>query len=97
MMPPTREALRLLKTECFSCHNQGKKKGGLVLTARERLLEGGDAGAVVVPGKPEQSLLTKVLLEGSDPHMPPKKQLTDAQIKILRDWIRMAWAGMRPF
>ena len=80
--------MRLLKTECFACHNQEKKKGGLVLTSRERLLEGGDDGTVVVPGKPESSLLVKALLKDADPHMPPKKQLADAQIKVIRDWIK---------
>ena len=85
--------MRLLKTECFTCHNQEKKKGGLVLTSRTRLLEGSDDGAVVVPGKPDSSLLAKVLVKDADPHMPPKKQLTDAQIKMIREWIKggLAW------
>ncbi len=89
----TRAVMRLLKAECFVCHNQEKKKGGLVLTSRERLLEGGDDGAVVMPGKPEASLLAKALVKDADPHMPPKKQLTDEQIKIVRDWIKggLAW------
>ena len=81
-------AMRLLKAECFSCHNGEKHKGGLVLSTRERLIEGGDSGAVVVPGKPDASLLAKVLSKDADPHMPPKKQLTDAQVKVLRDWIK---------
>jgi WD40 repeat protein len=81
-------AMRLLKAECFACHNQEKKKGGLVLTSRERLLEGGDSGLVVVPGKLEESSLARVLLKDADPHMPPKRQLTDAQIKVVREWIR---------
>jgi hypothetical protein len=48
---------------------------------------------VVVPGKPESSRLAKALLRDSDPHMPPKKQLPDAQTKIIRDWIKggVAW------
>src|SRR5688572_15588356 len=81
-------AMRLLKAECFSCHSQEKKKGGLVLTSRDRLLEGGDTGVVVVPGKPDGSLLAKLLAKEADPHMPPKKQLADAQIRIIRDWIK---------
>src|SRR5882672_8802581 len=81
-------AMRLLKAECFSCHNQEKKKGGLVLTSRDRLIEGGDDGVVAVPGKPEGSLLAKAVLKDADPHMPPKKQLTDGQIKVIREWIK---------
>jgi len=84
----SRDAMRLLKAECFICHNQEKKKGGLVLTSRERLLEGGDNGVAVVSGKPEASPLAKALAKGADPHMPPKKQLSDAQIKVIHDWIK---------
>lgn len=80
--------MQLLKAECFACHNQEKKKGGLVLSTRERLLEGGDSGAAVVPGKPKDSLLARVLAREADPHMPPRKQLAEAQIRVLRDWIR---------
>ncbi len=83
----------LLKAECFSCHNEKKKKGGLVLTARESLLKGSDSGAVAELGKPDASPLLDVLRADSDPHMPPKKQLTEAQMKVLRAWIQggLAW------
>ena len=84
----SRKAMELLKAECFACHNEEKKKGGLILTSREALLKGNDEGAVVVPGKPDSSRLARALLADSDPHMPPKKQLTDAQIRIIRDWIK---------
>src|SRR6266516_1532223 len=87
-MPVSRKAMEVLKAECFACHNEEKKKGRLVLTSREALLKGNDDGVVVVPGKPDSSRLTRALLADADPHMPPKKQLTDAQIKILRDWIK---------
>src|SRR5687768_5604613 len=45
-----REAMLLLKSECFSCHNEKKKKGGLVMTSREALLIGSDSGVVAEPG-----------------------------------------------
>lgn len=82
------EALTTLKAECFACHNEEKKKGGLILTSREALLKGNDDGPVVAAGKPDSSRLAKALLRNADPHMPPKKQLTDAQIKTIRDWIK---------
>src|SRR5881396_849929 len=84
----SRKAMEVLKAECFACHNEEKKKGRLVLTSREALLKGNDDGVVVVPGKPDSSRLARALLADADPHMPPKKQLTDAQIKVLRDWIK---------
>ena len=33
----TAEAMRVLKTNCFSCHSEQKKKGGLVMSSREAI------------------------------------------------------------
>ncbi|MBM3833965.1 MAG: DUF1553 domain-containing protein [Verrucomicrobia bacterium] len=84
---PTAEAMRILGKNCLSCHNDEKKKGGLTLSSREALLQGGDNGTVLAPGKASESRLAAVLLPDADPHMPPKKQLTDQQIETLRTWI----------
>ena len=88
-----REAMLLLKGECFSCHNEKKKKGGLVLTSRELLLKGNDSGPAAEPGRHESSLMTTVLSPDADPHMPPERQLTDPQIQLIRNWIQsgMPW------
>jgi WD40 repeat protein len=83
-----REALTVLKAECFTCHGEDKKKGGLSLTSREAMLKGGDEGPVVQAGKPDASRLLTFLRADADPHMPPKKQLEPAQIKSVRDWIK---------
>src|SRR5687767_10807721 len=81
------DAMGLLHNNCLSCHNAEKHKGGLQLTSREALLKGGDNGAVVESGKPDKSLIVKVLAADADPHMPPKKQLSEAQIKLMRRWV----------
>jgi WD40 repeat protein/mono/diheme cytochrome c family protein len=81
------DAMRLVHNNCLSCHNSEKHKGGLQLINREALLKGGDNGAVAVPGKPDKSLIFKVLAADSDPHMPPKKQLSTDQIQLMRKWI----------
>ncbi len=83
----TADAMRVLKTNCFGCHNDQKKKGGLVITSRESLLKGGDDGAVLTVGMPEKSPLLSSLAADADPHMPPKKQIAAAQIELLRRWI----------
>src|SRR5260221_11539442 len=67
------EAMRVLRANCLSCHNDEKKKGGLRLTTRENALKGGEDGPVLAPGKVTDSLLARVILPESDPHMPPKK------------------------
>jgi len=81
------DTMRLLHNNCLSCHNAEKEKGGLQLTSRETLLKGGDNGAVVVPGKPDKSLIVQVLSSDADPHMPPKKQLSTNQIQLMRRWV----------
>ncbi len=81
-------AMELLKTQCAPCHNATKKKGGLVLVSAEALETGGDNGAVVVPGKIDQSPLLQALEPEADPHMPPKKQLADDEVAVLRAWVQ---------
>jgi len=83
----TERAMRLLYANCLSCHNAGKQKGGLELMTRAAALKGGDNGSVIVPRKPNESLLLKVLGADADPHMPPKKQLATNQIDLIRRWI----------
>ena len=89
----TREALAVLKQECFACHGELKQKGGLSLLSREAVLKGGDDGPVVQPGKPKDSKLLSLLQPGVDSHMPPRKQLDPAQVRSLTDWIKagVAW------
>ncbi len=81
-------AMRTLKKECLSCHNEEKRKGGLSLASREAVMKGGDEGAALIEGKPEESAMIKLLAPEADPHMPPKKQLGAAHAKVLTEWIR---------
>ncbi len=81
-------AMRLLKSNCFSCHNEQKHKGGLVMTSREALLKGGESGDALVAGAPEKSGIITALAAEADPHMPPKKQLTPTQIDSLGRWVK---------
>lgn len=80
-------AMTILRAHCFSCHNVEKKRGQLDLTSREAALKGGENGPVLKPGKGSDSPLVKLLAPGSDPHMPPKKQLPDKVIATLRGWV----------
>ncbi len=82
----------ILESKCYSCHSIKKHKGGLRLDTIDFMLEGGDEDVALVPGEPLKSpLLTsiKIPLE-EDEHMPPKKkrQITEAEYKILEWWIR---------
>ena len=77
----------LFDLHCVKCHGPLEHKGGLELDTPEAALKGGDEGEVVVPGNPEKSRIFLALAPGADPHMPPKKQLTDAEREMVREWI----------
>src|SRR6185436_16413495 len=53
----------VLKKDCFSCHSAQAKElqGGLRLDTRGGLRSGGDAGPVLVAGKPEKSPLIQAI------------------------------------
>lgn len=94
----SREALRffeteirpLLAAECYDCHGAEKSKGGLRLDHRELILKGGETGAALVPGKPEESLLVEAIHRGDeDFSMPPKKALKAEQVAALEKWIAL--------
>lgn len=81
----------ILERVCTNCHNPDKQKGELLLTTVDGIRKGGENGAVVVPGKPDESpLLSRCELPTDhDDHMPPdgKPQPTAAELQQLRAWI----------
>ena len=81
------QAMGLLKTQCLGCHNAEKKKGGLSLETRELALKGGENGAAMVAGDADHSELIKALNDPGDAHMPPKKQMPEKQIDLLKAWV----------
>jgi hypothetical protein len=92
------KVLPILQTSCFTCHSHAakKSKGGLMLDSREAVVNGGDRGPAVVPGKPDESLLLKAIGRADEElKMPPTGKLADEQVATLREWIKMGapWAG----
>ncbi len=82
----------LLAGSCYNCHSNTatKLRGGLKLDSLASILAGGDTGPAIVPGDVEHSLLIKaVRYLDHDLEMPPKKQLPDAQVKVLEQWVAM--------
>src|SRR5262249_4439836 len=74
----------LLASRCLDCHGAPSRRGGLDLSGRKSALAGGKSGAVIVPGKPDESLLWEYVRDGK---MPPKTPLSAAEKKVLRGWI----------
>ena len=82
------EVWPLLERACVRCHGPEKQKSGLRLDSREAALKGGEDGAALVPGKPEESLLLKLVRHAdADRKMPPKEKLQDAEVASLERWI----------
>ncbi len=81
----------ILKSKCYSCHNEGKQKGGLIMSTIEGLLSGGDEGKIIIAGLSTQSpIISRIQLPLDEKkHMPPKgkNQLNDKEIELLSWWI----------
>lgn len=81
------QAMGILKTQCLGCHGAEKQKGGLSLETRELALQGGDNGPALTAGDAARSALIKALNDPGDAHMPPKKQMPEKQINLLKAWV----------
>lgn len=88
----------LLLEQCAKCHGLEKQEGGFSLATRKSLLQGGDSGTALVPGKPADSLLIKAVEYLDEPKMPPSGKLPAEQIALLRRWIESgaAWPENSP-
>ena len=65
----------ILETSCFRCHGAERPKGGLRLDTLDALMEGGDDGKIVVPGKSKESPLVIAVAQIDDETaMPPKRK-----------------------
>src|SRR5438552_780348 len=58
-----RKVRPLLSQNCYQCHSAKAKKqrGGLLLDSSSAVQTGGDSGPVVVPGRPDDSLLIRAV------------------------------------
>lgn len=90
----------VLADHCQKCHNEDRSKGGLRLDALDPMLEGGDSGPAIVPGKPDESLLIEAVRHDGLA-MPPSGTLPESAVADLTRWVEMGapWpgtAGTRP-
>ncbi len=80
----------VLVERCYKCHSSetANQKGGLRLDRRVSVFDGGDSGAALVVGKPDESLLIKALSwSGVVSEMPPDSKLPDRVIADFREWV----------
>ena len=81
----------ILQQNCFQCHGGGDAvEGGLELTSREKILEGGNYGPAVSLENPADSFLLEMVGYGQETaQMPPDGRLDDASLEILAKWINI--------
>jgi hypothetical protein len=83
----------VLVDQCYECHSTKAKKlkSGLYLDSKAGWKKGGESGkAIIVPGKPEESLLLRSIRHTEvDLEMPPKKpKLPDTVLADFAAWIK---------
>ncbi len=92
--------LPVLRAKCIGCHNQDKKRGGLVLSNYTALMQGGSSGAAVKPSDAENSLLFRLVAHKSEPFMPPNSPKLPAEtLSVVEKWIQegaLENAGSKP-
>ncbi len=82
----TKDIRPLLQAKCLRCHGEKVRRAELDLRTLAGILEGGESGPAVVPGKPDDSPLYEKVHGGA---MPPAKKdrLKAAEVETIRRWI----------
>ncbi|MCY4660914.1 MAG: DUF1549 domain-containing protein [Acidobacteria bacterium] len=79
----------VLAERCYACHgaNPERIQAGLALVDAAGLQAGGDSGAAVVPGAPDESLLIDVIRYDGPIKMPPDGRLPAAVVADFERWV----------
>ena len=94
--PPSfaKDVAPIFAANCAGCHAATVSMGSLDLDTFEGLQKGGHHGAVITPGKSDDSRLYLMITGKVTPAMPLSgKKLADGEIETIRKWID---AGARP-
>ena len=96
-----RDIRPILSNNCFKCHGPALQESGIRLDSRESAMK----AKVVVPGKPDKSVMMMRVLGDEVERMPPPEagpRLKPAQIELLKRWIAEGaeysphWAFIKP-
>jgi len=96
----SRDIRPIFNRKCTSCHGGVKKAGGLSLIYKNLALGKSNNGTVIIPGKPEESLLYQIITNPPKiwdakkkkhrhlEKMPLEKEpLTEHEVELIRLWI----------
>ena len=81
----------VLAKNCYACHSQQspKAQGRLRVDSENSILAGGNAGPLITPGRPERSLLMRVLSHEGAVKMLPTGKPAAGDVALIERWIRM--------
>jgi mono/diheme cytochrome c family protein len=86
----TQSLRAVLIDNCVDCHGGNKTRADLNMATREGLLAGGENGAAIIPDKPDESLLMRLIRHQKKPHMPSREpKLADSIIADFAKWIAL--------
>ncbi len=89
----------IFERHCVACPSADTKPaGGFRVDDRNGLVQGGNSGPGIVPGKPQDSLLLKRVAKDAKKRMPAEGEpLSDEQIAVLARWIEngAAWPALQ--
>ncbi len=79
------EILPVLEKNCVQCHGPQQNMAKLDLSSFTGMMQGSSSGPVLVPGKPERSLMWKLIETGQ---MPQGGKLTVAEKQLIKSYIQ---------
>jgi mono/diheme cytochrome c family protein len=86
----TKEIQPIFSEHCYQCHGPNNQEAGLRWDKKAAALKGGEHGAPIFPGRPDESLLIRAVSGGGeDVQRMPKKAdpLSNEQVETLRRWV----------
>jgi hypothetical protein len=86
-----RDIRPLLRNYCVKCHGPLQQQGRLNLSMPTGIARGGAHGAVIVPGKPQESYLWQLV---DRDEMPEGTPLSAEQKNLLKQWIAAGAPGL---
>src|SRR5437588_8992317 len=79
------EILPVLEKNCVQCHGAQQKMAKLDLSSFTGMMEGSASGPVIAPGKPERSLMWKLI---ENDQMPQGGKLSKADKQLIKSYIQ---------
>src|SRR5260370_27373165 len=80
------EIMPVLEKNCVMCHSDKQKMAGLDLSSFSGMMAGSSSGPVIAPGKPERSMLWKMIENGQ---MPQGGKLTAGEKQLIHSYIEL--------